>query len=53
MGTQIGTSADAPSLGACYKLVEDVDGPKLKLSEGKITWPGRKQVWRGSTATTW
>ncbi|MGH9212332.1 MAG: nicotinate phosphoribosyltransferase [Acidimicrobiales bacterium] len=46
VGTQLGTSADAPSLGAVYKLVEDADGPKMKLAEGKVTLPGRKQVWR-------
>jgi nicotinate phosphoribosyltransferase len=46
VGTQLGTSADAPSLGAVYKLVEDADGPKMKLAVGKVTLPGRKQVWR-------
>jgi nicotinate phosphoribosyltransferase len=46
VGTQLGTSADAPSLGAVYKLVEDADGPKMKLATGKVTLPGRKQVWR-------
>jgi nicotinate phosphoribosyltransferase len=46
VGTQLGTSADAPSLGAVYKLVEDADGPKMKLATGKVTLPGRKQIWR-------
>lgn len=46
VGTQLGTSADAPSLGAVYKLVENEGGPKIKLSEDKVTLPGRKQVWR-------
>jgi nicotinate phosphoribosyltransferase len=46
VGTQLGTSADAPTLGAVYKLVEDAAGPKMKLSSGKVTRPGRKQVWR-------
>jgi nicotinate phosphoribosyltransferase len=46
VGTRMGTSADAPSLGVVYKLVEDERGPKLKLAEGKATLPGRKQVWR-------
>ena len=46
VGTQLGTSADAPALGAVYKLVEDAGGPKVKLAEGKVTQPGRKQVWR-------
>ena len=47
VGTRMGTSEDAPSLGVVYKLVEDAHGPKLKLAEGKATWPGRKQVFRG------
>jgi nicotinate phosphoribosyltransferase len=47
VGTQLGTSADAPALGVVYKLVEDADGPKMKLATGKVTLPGRKQVWRG------
>jgi nicotinate phosphoribosyltransferase len=46
VGTQLGTSADAPALGGVYKLVEDHRGPRLKLSEGKATLPGRKQIWR-------
>jgi nicotinate phosphoribosyltransferase len=46
VGTQLGTSGDAPWLGAVYKLVEDAQGPKMKLAEGKVTLPGRKQVWR-------
>jgi nicotinate phosphoribosyltransferase len=48
VGTQLGTSADAPALGAIYKLVADSEGPRMKLAEGKVTMPGRKQVWRGS-----
>ena len=47
VGTQLGTSADAPALGVIYKLVEDAEGPKMKLATGKVTLPGRKQVWRG------
>ncbi|MBA3350476.1 MAG: nicotinate phosphoribosyltransferase [Actinobacteria bacterium] len=46
VGTQMGTSGDAPSLGGVYKLVEDTHGPKIKLSTGKATLPGRKQVFR-------
>ena len=42
----LGTSADAPFLGGVYKLVEDEHGPKVKLSAGKRSWPGRKQVYR-------
>ncbi len=46
VGTELGTSRDAPSLGGVYKLVEDNMGPRIKLSEGKVTLPGRKQVYR-------
>src|SRR5262245_19230907 len=50
VGTSISTVSDAPALGGVYKLVETVhDGrsvPTLKLSSGKRTYPGRKQVWR-------
>ena len=45
VGTQLGTSGDAPSLGVVYKLV-DAGGPRMKLATGKVTLPGRKQVWR-------
>ncbi|WP_407650224.1 nicotinate phosphoribosyltransferase [Actinomarinicola tropica] len=46
VGTQLGTSADAPNLGGVYKLVADASGPKMKLAEDKVTLPGLKQVWR-------
>lgn len=46
VGTRLSTSSDAPSLNVVYKLVEDAAGPKLKLSTGKSTLPGRKQVFR-------
>lgn len=46
VGTQMGVSGDAPSLGGVYKLVADSGGPRMKLSAGKITLPGCKQVWR-------
>jgi len=46
VGSKIGVAADAPFLDSVYKLVE-VDGrPVAKLSTGKATLPGRKQVWR-------
>ena len=45
VGTQLGTSGDAPSVSAVYKLAE-LSGPRRKLSRGKATLPGRKQVWR-------
>lgn len=46
VGTKMGVSADAPFLDMVYKLVELDGRPVLKLSEGKATLPGRKQVWR-------
>jgi nicotinate phosphoribosyltransferase len=49
IGTKMGVSADAPSLDSAYKLVAYADRPVMKLSTGKVTWPGAKQVFRGST----
>lgn len=46
VGTKMGVSADAPFLDLVYKLVETDGRPVLKLSPGKATLPGRKQVWR-------
>lgn len=46
VGTQLGTSGDAPHVSVVYKLVEDATGPKVKLSTDKVTLPGRKQVFR-------
>ncbi len=50
VGTQLATSADAPSMGATYKLVEvDIGGIHrftAKLSEDKMTLPGAKQIFR-------
>jgi len=46
VGTQLGTSGDAPALGGVYKLVVDRSGPKAKTSTGKATLPGVKQVFR-------
>ncbi|MER3455861.1 MAG: nicotinate phosphoribosyltransferase [candidate division GAL15 bacterium] len=46
VGTEMGTSYDAPALGGVYKLVEDQSGYRIKRSTGKVTLPGRKQVWR-------
>jgi len=47
VGTRMGVSADAPSLDSAYKLVEYEGRPIVKLSEHKVTEPGRKQVFRG------
>jgi nicotinate phosphoribosyltransferase len=50
VGTQLVTSADAPYTGGIYKLVDveldDEVVPRQKLSTGKRTWPGKKQVYR-------
>jgi nicotinate phosphoribosyltransferase len=46
IGVNLATSMDAPAFDCAYKLQEYAAQPKRKLSEGKQTWPGRKQVWR-------
>jgi nicotinate phosphoribosyltransferase len=46
VGTRMGVSADAPYLDIAYKLVEYEGRPVLKLSTGKKTWIGKKQVYR-------
>ncbi|HYA42153.1 MAG TPA: nicotinate phosphoribosyltransferase [Syntrophobacteraceae bacterium] len=46
VGTRMGVSADAPCLDIVYKLVEYDGKPILKLSAGKKTWIGKKQVCR-------
>jgi nicotinate phosphoribosyltransferase len=51
VGTHMGTSEDAPSLDVIYKICEVSDGkgrffPTMKLSRGKGTYPGRKQIFR-------
>jgi nicotinate phosphoribosyltransferase len=46
VGSSLDSSSDAPTLDCAYKLQEYRGKPKRKLSEGKKTWPGRKQVWR-------
>lgn len=46
VGTRMGVSADAPCLDIAYKLVQYDGRPILKLSSGKKTWVGEKQVYR-------
>ncbi|HWP00101.1 MAG TPA: nicotinate phosphoribosyltransferase [Methylococcus sp.] len=46
IGTHMDTSADAPYLDCAYKLQEYAGVPRRKRSEGKATYPGRKQVYR-------
>ena len=46
VGTRMNTSADQPYLDCAYKLQEYAGIARRKRSEGKATWPGRKQVFR-------
>lgn len=51
VGTRMGTSEDKPYVNVVYKLCEKMNekgefNPIMKLSEGKVTLPGRKQVFR-------
>lgn len=50
IGVNLDASIDAPSLDCAYKMQEYAGQPKRKRSEGKATWPGRKQVWRAYDA---
>ena len=46
IGTRVDTSNDQPYLDCAYKLQEYAGRARRKRSEGKATWPGRKQVYR-------
>ncbi len=46
VGTSLTTSSDRPALDCAYKLQEYDGVARRKHSQGKSTWPGRKQVWR-------
>lgn len=46
VGTGMGVPADAPALDVAYKLVAYAGTGRVKLSTGKRTLPGRKQVFR-------
>jgi nicotinate phosphoribosyltransferase len=51
VGTRMGTSADKPYVDVIYKLSEKMNekgefSPIMKLSKGKVTLPGKKQVFR-------
>lgn len=46
VGTKMGVSADAPYLDTAYKLVAYGDRLVMKLSTGKASLPGPKQVYR-------
>jgi nicotinate phosphoribosyltransferase len=51
VGTHMGVSSDAPYCDIIYKIssLRDSQGrflPTMKLSQGKVTYPGRKQIFR-------
>jgi nicotinate phosphoribosyltransferase len=46
VGTELITAKPVAAISGVYKLVEDESGAKIKLSEGKKTLPGKKQVYR-------
>lgn len=46
IGSSLDTSHDAATLDCAYKLEEYAGIARRKRSEGKATWPGRKQVLR-------
>jgi nicotinate phosphoribosyltransferase len=46
IGTRMIVSEDAPFLDCAYKLQEYAGVPRYKRSEGKVTLPGRRQVFR-------
>lgn len=46
VGTKMGVSADAPYFDMAYKLVKYADRPVMKLSPGKKTLVGDKQIFR-------
>jgi len=46
VGTELVTSSDSPKLGVVYKLMEYNGEPKIKISENKLTYPGKKQIYR-------
>lgn len=54
VGTALGAPGDAPHLNLIYKLVELERGGEIhaaaKFSRSKVTYPGRKQVFRQSNS---
>lgn len=52
VGTEMSVSGDAPALDIAYKLVAYAGEGRMKLSPGKRTLPGRKQVFRGAAGDT-
>jgi nicotinate phosphoribosyltransferase len=50
VGTALAVSDDAPAGDFNYKLVEYRGEPRMKLSAGKASTPGRKQIFRARNA---
>ncbi|MBS3122702.1 nicotinate phosphoribosyltransferase [Candidatus Woesearchaeota archaeon] len=46
VGTEMITAKPVAAVSGVYKLVEDEAGAKIKLSSGKKTYPGKKQIYR-------
>jgi len=46
VGTRMAVSDDVPHIDMAYKLVEYAGRPRIKLSPNKVTYPGRKQIFR-------
>lgn len=46
VGTEMVTSRDDPVVNSVYKLIQHNGIPKIKISKGRITYPGKKQVYR-------
>ena len=46
VGTELATSRDDPAIAGVYKLIEYNRKPKIKISEDKLTYPGKKQIYR-------
>ncbi|QGM95425.1 nicotinate phosphoribosyltransferase [Methylocystis rosea] len=46
VGTDMAASSDAPNIDIAYKLTEYAGKGRMKLSAGKRSLPGRKQVFR-------
>jgi len=48
VGTEMVTAKPVAAISVVYKLLEDPVGPRIKLSAGKETLPGAKQIYRQS-----
>ncbi len=46
VGTELATSRDDPAIAGVYKLIEYNNKPRIKISEDKLTYPGKKQIYR-------